>query len=103
MDGGCVGRIGISQRLSTQRRGGYRENPRKRETDEKKPGGLDCHPAFLLKDFFSTPFAKLVWHQNCVDNLDDAVGLENIGDGDGRHAALFVMQNDFAVMRHCPE
>jgi hypothetical protein len=40
---------------------------------------------------------KLVGHQNRVDDVDDTVGLEDIGCGDGGRAALGVGEDDVAA------
>ena len=41
----------------------------------------------------------LVGHEDGVDNVDDAVRLEDIGRGDGGHAALCVGQHNLAAGR----
>lgn len=47
---------------------------------------------------------RLLREEDGVDYVDDAVGLENVGDGDARDAAFFVLDGDavFAV-GHNPE
>ena len=39
----------------------------------------------------------LVGHEDGVDDVDDAVGLEDVGRGDGGHAALGVGEHDVAA------
>lgn len=45
----------------------------------------------------------LVGHEDGVDDVDDAVGLEDIGCGDGGHAALGVGEHDLAAGHGCGE
>src|SRR5437667_9274782 len=39
----------------------------------------------------------LVGHEDGVDDVDDAIRLEDVGCGDGRHAALGVSEHDLAA------
>src|SRR5438270_8565093 len=40
---------------------------------------------------------QLVGHEDGVDDVDDAVRLEDVGCGDGGHAALCVGEDDFVA------
>src|SRR4051794_11862810 len=44
-----------------------------------------------------------VRHYDSVDDMNHAIGLEDVGLGNRGHAALFVMKHDLAAVRDGPE